>query len=135
MFSKITPTTALPALLWTASQASASLLYVASYSGTVTTLNMTSAGQASHGATVPVLKSVATTQGCAGSPSWLTLDHPKAVLYCIDEGLTTEPHGSLSSYRTNEDGSLSQLDKVQTVAGPVSGVFYGKDRSGLAMAH
>lgn len=122
----------LAALLLAGGVSATNLLYVTSYSGTLTTLNMTSTSPT--GGKYPAMKVVATNNGCTTSPSWLTLDHCKAQLFCIDEGLTT-PGGSLSSYRTNSDGTLSQLGKVTTAGGPVSGVFYGKNGKGFAMAH
>lgn len=118
-------------LLCAASYSSAVLLYVASYSGTVTTLNLT----LPIGDEIAVLEAVSSTDGCAGSPSWLTLDYANSVLYCTDEGLTSGEEGSLSAFSTNEDGSLELLDKVSTVLGPVSAVVYGHDSRGLAVAH
>lgn len=105
-------------------------LYVASYGGSVTTLKMT------RGADSLRLRPVATTEGCAGSPSWLTLDAANRVLYCTDEGLSsTVPDGSLSSFRTIRDGSLVRLGRVRTVLGPVSAAVYGKEGNGIAVAH
>ncbi|KAH6996301.1 Lactonase, 7-bladed beta-propeller-domain-containing protein [Ilyonectria sp. MPI-CAGE-AT-0026] len=111
--------------------ASATFLYVASYGGTVTTFKLTKSGVAKS----LDLEPVASTDGCAGSPSWLTLDHANSILYCTDEGLTTGSEGSLSSFSVIEDGSLVRLDRVRTVFGPVSAAVYGKDRNGLALAH
>lgn len=109
---------------------SATLLYVTSYAGTLTTLNLTlPASNASTGS----LQAIASNNGCATSPSWLTLDHPKSVLYCLDEGLD-RPNGTLSSYRTSANGTLVQLDKVDTLSGPVSAVIYGDGGKGLALA-
>jgi 6-phosphogluconolactonase (cycloisomerase 2 family) len=122
----------LAALLMAGAAAASNLLYVASYAGTITTLDMSATMPS--GGNVPAMKAIATNQGCTTSPSWLTLDHDKAVLYCVDEGLST-PGGSLSSYRTNCDGSLTQLDKITTTGGPVSAVIYGSNGHGLAMAH
>lgn len=122
----------LAALLLAGSVAASDLLYVTSYAGTITTLNMTATSPS--GGKYPSMKAISTSRGCTESPSWLTLDHPDALLYCIDEGLNT-PGGSLSSYKTNSDGSLTQLGKVTTVGGPVSGVFYGDKGHGFAMAH
>jgi hypothetical protein len=110
---------------------SATLLYVASYAGTVTTLNLTlPSGNFSSAS----LEAISTSTGCATSPSWLTLDFPRSVLFCMDEGLTT-PLGSLTSFQTNVDGSLVQLDQLSVISGPVSGVIYGDGRDGLALAH
>lgn len=122
-----------------ATQASG-FLYVSSYSGNTTTLDLSaacSAGGCGGAITsgVPLLRTVSSTNGCAGSPSWLTLDRTKPVLFCVDEGLTTAK-GSLSSFATSAHGDLRRLDKVSTLGGPVSGVMYGKgQKRGLAVAH
>ncbi|KAG6188286.1 hypothetical protein E4U36_007015 [Claviceps purpurea] len=122
-----------------ATQASG-FLYVSSYSGNTTTLDLSAACSAGGcgGAIipgVPLLRTVSSTNGCAGSPSWLTLDRTKPVLFCVDEGLTTAK-GSLSSFATSAHGDLRRLDKVSTLGGPVSGVMYGKgQKRGLAVAH
>lgn len=118
----------LAALMLANSIAAADLLYASSYDGKVTTLNLTSAAGSSN---PPVMKTVATSKGCGDNPSWLRLDHANAVLYCVDEGFDTG--GSLSSLRTNSDGSLTSLNKVATKVSPVSAVFFGTN--GLAMAH
>ncbi|KAM3511700.1 hypothetical protein MY11210_004657 [Beauveria gryllotalpidicola] len=110
------------------------LLYVSSYAGTITTLNMTAKSSPAAGSKYSTIQAVASNTGCKASPSWLTLDHDGAQLFCVDEGLPT-PGGSLSSYRTNTDGSLSPIGKVTTAPGPVSGVFYGSNGHGFAMAH
>ncbi|KAG5980157.1 hypothetical protein E4U55_004345 [Claviceps digitariae] len=117
-------------------------LYVSSYGGTITTSDMgmreTCSVNCDDATTVttgvPLLRTVSSTNGCAGSPSWLTLDRAKSVLYCIDEGLTAV-NGSLSSFATSAHGGLRKLDKVPTPGGPVSGVLYGQNRKGLAVAH
>ena len=118
----------LVALLLSA-RSEATLLYVSSYGGTVTTLNLTlaSGGAAS-------LTEVSSTDGCPGNPSWLTLDYPNAVLYCIEEGFNTK-NATIASFKTVDDGSLKLLGKINTIGGPVSGVIYGDGGRGLAVAH
>ena len=109
-----------------------SLLYVASYSGLVTTLNLSLAAYRDS----PVkLETLATTDGCAGSASWLTLDWTNGILYCTDEGIKDGKNGSLASFATNENGTLTPLTKLSTALGPVSAVQYGEWNYGLAMAH
>ncbi|KAF5969997.1 hypothetical protein FCOIX_10666 [Fusarium coicis] len=108
------------------------LLYVASYSGIVTTLNLS---LAEYRDTPVKLETLSTTDGCAGSPSWLTLDWYNGVLYCTDEGLKDGKHGSLASFTTHENGTLTPLAKTSTVFGPVSAVMYGEWDYGLAVAH
>ncbi|KAB5523984.1 Lactonase, 7-bladed beta-propeller-domain-containing protein [Coniochaeta sp. 2T2.1] len=114
------------ALLPTAS--SATLLYVASYSGTVTILNLTATTSGS-----PSLQSVAFSPGCGPNPSWLTLDKATSTLYCLNEGLSS-PNGSLASFGTSTNGVLTLKSNVTTPLGPVSAVIYGNGRSGIAMA-
>lgn len=111
--------------------ASATLLYASSYSGTVTTLNLTLPTGA--GGANASLEAVSSSRGCAPNPSWLTLDAAAGVLYCTDEGLSTR-NGTLSSFRTSKSGVLAQLDKVDTINGPVSAVIYGEGGRGLALA-
>ncbi|KAI8679701.1 hypothetical protein NCS57_00248600 [Fusarium keratoplasticum] len=112
---------------------SESFLYVASYSGVVTTLNIT--GVRHQGGAVVILPPVSTTEGCAGSPSWLALAGRDSLLYCLDEGLKDGKNGSLVSFRANRDGSLAPLDKVSTVFGPVSASSYGDRGHSLVVAH
>ena len=103
------------------------LLYVSSYAGTITTLNLT---QSPDGTTLTL---VATSDGCSPNPSWLTLDSTNARLYCLDEGLDTL-NGTLSSFEIQRSGALARLDKVETINGPVSAVVYGDGGRGLALA-
>jgi hypothetical protein len=105
---------------------SGTLLYVSSYAGTITTLNLTLESG------IPTLNTLATTDGCAPNPSWLTLEY--SLLYCFDEGLG-KPNGSLSSYQIQDGGGYFLLDRIDTISGPVSSVLYGEGRRGLAVAH
>ncbi|KAG5999327.1 hypothetical protein E4U21_007064 [Claviceps maximensis] len=128
-----------PLLFLAAMTQAAQLLYVSSYAGTLTTLNLSETcsygcKEASTTRGVPLLRTMSSKNGCAGSPSWLTLDPAESVLYCIDEGLNSD-NGSLSSFATSAHGDLKRLDKVKTLGGPVSGVLYGHGRKGLAVAH
>lgn len=106
-------------MLLTAAHAAANVLYVSSYSGKVTTLDLNSAISPSYRASdnVPVLKAISSTDGCAVSPSCLTLDHAHSTLFCIDEALPSDK-GSLSSFKTNSNGSLTALNKAVTLGGP-----------------
>lgn len=117
-------------LLCAGNLASASLVYVSSYSQTVTTLNYT------HGQNTGILKlsPVAVSQSCSDNPSWLTLDKPDSILYCINEGLNT-PNGALTAFKTSAGGTLQKLGQSSTPNGPVSGVVFGNNRHGLALAH
>ncbi|QPG94922.1 hypothetical protein C2857_007333 [Epichloe festucae Fl1] len=107
--------TALASLLLAAT-AQASFLYVSSYDGYVTTLDLKGTSSGRGAARVPLLRSVSSTHGCGGSPSWLTLDKAGSTLFCADEGLTTRD-GSIWSFETTRDG-LRRLDQVMTLRGP-----------------
>ncbi|KAF2229051.1 3-carboxy-cis,cis-mucoante lactonizing enzyme [Viridothelium virens] len=105
-------------------------LYVSSYNGSITTLELTSQNGSYQ------LRSVYENAGCSPNPSWLNLDQPHGYLYCQDEGLTVA-NGSLSSFSVAEDGELTLVDKAATITGPVNSVIYG-NRTGLrsiALAH
>lgn len=110
--------------------ASATNLFVSSYSGDVTTFSLAeSKGEYSLNAT-------SSNGGCGPSPAWLTLDASRGTLYCLNEGLTS-PNGSMSTFTINRDGSLKRVQNSTTISGPVSGVIYGDpagDRS-IALAH
>lgn len=127
MLDKSLPLNAL-SLLLLGGQASATYLYVSSYSGIVTTLEL---AQASNGTT---LKTISSNNECGSSPSWLQLTS-EGVLYCTDEGFATWPNGTISTYSTNDDGSIELLGAQETLAGAVSTVLYGKDDNGLALAY
>ncbi|KAI9655767.1 MAG: hypothetical protein M1821_005202 [Bathelium mastoideum] len=117
-------------LALSASLCSATNLYVASYAGNITTLHLTAQDGSYQ------LQTAYENAGCAPNPSWLNLDQPRGYLYCQDEGLTV-PNGTLSSFSVAQDGSLSLLDKTNTISGPVNSVIYGP-RNGvraIALAH
>lgn len=76
---------------------------------------------------------MARTQGCGGSPSWLTKSRHD-ILFCVDEGLETG-EGGLSTFEIGNAGELKHLGSVSTTFGPVSAVEYGILDYGLAMAH
>jgi 6-phosphogluconolactonase (cycloisomerase 2 family) len=103
-------------------------LYVSSYSGTITSLQLTPSPDGSYS-----LRQVAVNNGSEPNPSWLTKDHYNDVIYCVDEGLTI-PNGSLSSYRTSRSGVLTQIDRHTVISGPVSSVVYNGGKA-LAVAH
>ncbi|TGJ78832.1 hypothetical protein E0Z10_g9937 [Xylaria hypoxylon] len=106
--------------------ASATLLYVTSYAGTVTTLDLV------EGATTE-LETVASTTACGANPSWLALDYSKSFVYCLDEAWG-QPTGAVTSFYTHANGSLVPLAKADLVAGPVSIAEFGVGGHGLAIA-
>lgn len=101
-----------------ASASAASRLYAASYDGLVSTLSLTP-GNTSTGD----LSVVSQSKACGASPSWLTLDRHHDILYCLDEGVNA-PNGSVTSFHTTPDGSLTPINHVETITGPVMSVLY-----------
>ncbi|KAI1265707.1 putative isomerase YbhE [Xylariaceae sp. FL1019] len=110
--------------------ASASFLYVTSYAGTVTTLNLV---QSSTKRSTASLQTVATSTACGSQPSWLNLDFQKSFVYCLDEAWDS-PNGAVTSFYTGANGSLTPIDRVDLIGGPVSIAEYGVGGSGLAIA-
>ncbi|KAJ9485148.1 hypothetical protein VN97_g8209 [Penicillium thymicola] len=110
----------------------ASKLYAASYSGTVTTLSPRRANGSYE------LSIVAQTKDCGISPSWLTLDSDHDLMLCLNEGLG-DSNSSLTSFRINSNGSLTTLDVQETVSGPVMSALYTipsqPERRFVAVAH
>lgn len=119
------------AVLMAPSSSVATKLYVASYGGEITSLSLTQHVQGSYN-----LHKIASTDACASNPSWLTLDKSGDILYCIGEGLASLT-GSLTSFKTDSNGSLSKIAEADTILGGVSAVRYGLggDSSALAIAH
>ncbi|KAI0111492.1 putative isomerase YbhE [Daldinia grandis] len=117
-----------------AGQASATLLYVSSYAGTVTTLRLTLPDDGSATAAATTLESISNSTGCGPNPSWLSLDYSKNLLFCLDEGFNG-PYGGVTTFFTNDDGTLTTLDTLDVIQGPVSIAEFGVGGSGLAIAH
>ncbi|GAW18608.1 hypothetical protein ANO14919_080860 [Xylariales sp. No.14919] len=109
-----------------AGSTSATLLYVTSYAGTVTTLDLV------EGATTE-LETVASTTACGANPSWLALDYSKSFVYCLDEAWG-QPTGAVTSFYTHANGTLEPLATADLVAGPVSIAEFGVGGHGLAIA-
>ncbi|OQD83236.1 hypothetical protein PENANT_c017G01772 [Penicillium antarcticum] len=92
-------------------------IYAASYAGSVTTLSP----QSKNGNYS--LSTVAQTNDCGISPSWLMLDSDHSLMLCLNEGIGAT-NGSLTSFRTNSNGSLTTLDILETMTGPVMSAIY-----------
>ncbi|KJZ79815.1 hypothetical protein HIM_00529 [Hirsutella minnesotensis 3608] len=122
-------------ILWTAAHAHAAtsnFLFVSSYSGNVTTLDAAPLAYAVDDSAAIKLSAVSASSGCAGSPSFLTLNKDAATLFCVDEGLQSGG-GALVSFKTTNDGSLEVLDRKESPKGPVFGaLFNGEDSLGVA---
>lgn len=70
---------------------------------------------------------------CGSQPTWLTLDKPKNLLYCLSEGW--DHPAQIATYKTGKDGKLETLDILPVLKSPVSSTLYGPDKSGLFVAH
>lgn len=100
---------------------SATRLYVSSYTGIISTLDLTETHAGAYN-----LELLTSTTGCSSNATWLHLDVKHHNLYCLDEGLinATTP-GSLTSFKIDpKSGSLEQIQKNTTVAAPVHAAIY-----------
>lgn len=121
------PKTALALALSGAPLAASTLLHAASYSGLITTLDLTIPNSDSD-SSLASLTTVSETDACGGSPAWLEVND--GVVYCSDEGLTAAT-GSVAALKGG--GGLEGLGRLETAQGPVSSVRFGEE--GLAVAH
>nr|URT29639.1 AmpI [Beauveria felina] len=108
------------ASLLMAAPASASIIFAASYNDhSVTALNLEGSS----------LTTVATSYDCGSEPTWLTLDHSKKILYCLNEGWGGE--ASITSYRTNADTASANLETDTSTFG----TFSVGDPTALGLLH
>ena len=112
------------ALALAPSFAASTTLYVASYSGLVSTLDLALSDDGTAS-----LSAVAESDACAGSPSWLELAED-GLIYCSDEGISSTK-GSVAALKRGDDG-LERVGKIDTEQGPVSSVRFGEN--GLIVA-
>ncbi|KAH7183546.1 Lactonase, 7-bladed beta-propeller-domain-containing protein [Fusarium flagelliforme] len=101
-------------LLGSAALANAVNLFVADYSGKVTTLKLTEKTNG-HDLTVASI-----APECQPTPSWLTLDKANNVLYCLDRGPWQQP-GSLNSFKIGTNGALKHVARVRAPSEGVAG--------------
>ncbi|OJJ34278.1 hypothetical protein ASPWEDRAFT_173700 [Aspergillus wentii DTO 134E9] len=125
--------TLLVAAALAAGSCTASTLYTASYAGLVSSLSLSSSGDgAAH------LSLISNTSDCGPSPSWLMLDGAHGILYCLDEAINA-PNGSITSFKTHPNGTLTTIEHLKTLTGPVQSVLYNasgvSDRQFMAVAH
>ncbi|MCJ1248667.1 hypothetical protein MMC30_005885 [Trapelia coarctata] len=122
---------ALPVLL--ASVASATNLFVSSYAGPVTTLELTRNASAKG----YNLQTTSSTNECAYNASWLLFEPYHRVLYCIGEGLDSQTRGGLTVFSASDDGILKKTDQHDTPWGGVNAaIYHGKaGNHSLAIAH
>ncbi|KAI4234858.1 MAG: hypothetical protein LQ352_008149, partial [Teloschistes flavicans] len=114
--------------------ATATKLYVSSYTGAITTLNLTQTGNSSYD-----LVHLDTTRGCGDNATWLELDLKHRNLFCLDEGILTG-NGSLTSFKINHDHkneSLTPVTHITIPNAPVnSALLHGHNGTQLlAVAH
>lgn len=125
MFLPILFTTALVAT------ASATKLYVSSYTGTITTLGLTDKNGTYN------LAKLNSDNNCQPNATWLQLDTKHQNLYCLDENIVGT-NGSITSFKIGDDsGKLTLLNHTKTLAAPVNSVMYtSPNRTQLiALAH
>ncbi|KAJ4986292.1 6-phosphogluconolactonase-like protein 2 [Stagonosporopsis vannaccii] len=91
----------------------AATLFAAQSSGDLSTLALTRQSKSYN------LSVTSTSRECGGNPSWLNLDSPQRILYCLDRGQSNATKGSLNSFRIGAQGVLSKIDGVEA---PFSGV-------------
>lgn len=77
------------------------------------------------------LKVKAISPGCGDVASWMILYFTTDRLFCMVE---SSPNGTVSSFETREDGSLSRLNIVTSFAGTVESTLFGQG-NGLAVAY
>jgi hypothetical protein len=108
----------------------AAKLYVSSYDGNITSINVVIPKDHSP-ASQSSLKAypIAINNGCAPSPSWLRLH--SNILFCGEEGNPTPNISIFASFQTTFDGTLDLLSKVTTPNGNVNSAIFG---NGTAIA-
>lgn len=83
-------------------------LYVSSYGGNITSVQLTHLPDGGYS-----LTEISANNGSLPSPSWLTLQDN--VLYCLDEGLPV-PNGSIASYKTSKSGEITLIERHPTIS-------------------
>jgi hypothetical protein len=97
-------------------------LFVSSYAGTITPLEL------SKKSTAYSLDVVAISRECTPNPSWITLDRGGSVLYCTELGVRTE-NGTLNTLSIQNDGSLRKVDSIPTLIGAAFAGIYGHEQA------
>ena len=110
---------------------SASKLFVSSYTGNITTLDLTERNG------IRKLSQIQVNHDCAPNASWLYLDSEHENLYCVDENFVGT-NGSLHSFKLDKkSGALTHLKRSVIPLAPVHSTIYtspnGKQL--LAIAH
>jgi len=110
--------------------ASATKLYVSSYTGNITSLDL------KHSNGAYTLAHIDTVGGCGNNASWLQFDPKHESLYCLDEGIVVA-NGSLNSYKVDASGALKPNNHLVTPLAPVNSAIYTSPNGTqlLAVAH
>lgn len=114
-----------------ATAASATKLYVSSYTGIITTLNLTHTNGSYQ------LAQIESNNACQPNASWIHLDPKHNNLYCVDEG-TVSGIGTVNSFKFNDStGQLSLVNRSSTLNAPVNSALYTSPNGSqlLAVAH
>ncbi|KAK4693993.1 hypothetical protein P7C71_g3503, partial [Lecanoromycetidae sp. Uapishka_2] len=107
-------------------------LFVSSYAGNITTLDLT------HSNGTYNLAQISSSNGCAPNASWLHIDPKHQNLYCLDENTASLTNGSLNSFKIDpKSGSLTRVQRLITPAAPVNSIIYTSPNGTqlLAVAH
>ena len=116
-------------LLGFVTYSTATNLYVSSYAGTVTSLQLTPTYKGAYS-----LRQVAVENAPGTSPAWLEKDEFNDVVYSLDEGLSG-PNGSISAFLPSASGQLVEIGSpLSVISGPVSSITYNGGKA-LAVAH
>jgi 6-phosphogluconolactonase (cycloisomerase 2 family) len=113
---RISLTNLLAQLTMMVASCSAATLFAADSRGNVTTLSLT-IGTGNDSSLVASHR----TTDCATNPSWLTLDTPNRILYCIDRATNSVVNGSLNSFSVGPDGALAHIDRIPIASSGVAG--------------
>ena len=116
-----------------ASVASATNLFVSSYAGPVTTLELTR-NASTKGYS---FQTVSSTSECAYNASWLLFEPHHRVLYCVGEGLDSTTRGGLTVFSASDNGILTKTDQHDTPWGGVNAAIIHEKagNNSLAIAH
>jgi 6-phosphogluconolactonase (cycloisomerase 2 family) len=118
----------IPLLGFAPAAALATHLFVSSYDGSITSLQLSKSVRGSYS-----LTNLSSTLGSAPRPSWLEINPFNGLLYAVDEGWGN-PNGSVAAYSRSAGGVLTQVSILPTIGSPVSTQVFNKGAA-LAMAH
>jgi hypothetical protein len=103
-------------------------LYVSSYGGNITSLKLSALPQGGYS-----FETIATINGSAPQPSWLTRDEFTGAIYEVDE-VYAGTNSTIASYKASTDGQLTIINRQSTINGPVHTAVYNEGKA-LVAAH